>query len=168
MVITINFASIVVMCILSGILGFVFPIMGGIFAKEKKPKTKSYNISNKELNELVSKYYKDYSKVEFTEFVSDWLNGKVPPEQMTDNGGAMVVEPCKGPDCPCYPTREDHCDCMGADGMCHHMINLNVICGIHECAEHVMNNAELLTEDELMLLTETLMSINEEKYCNDK
>lgn len=163
MVITINFASLVVMCILSGVIGFIFPIMGGIFSKEK-PKVKSYNISNKELNELVSKYYKDYNKVEFTEFVSDWLNGKVPPQEMKSNGGAMVVEPCKGPDCPCFPTREDHCDCMGADGMCHHMINLNVICDIHECAEQVMNKPELLTDEEIEWLNDSITCFLEEKY----
>ena len=164
MIIMINFASLVIMCILSGIIGFMIPIMGGIFAKEKKSKVKSYNISNKELNDLISKYYKDYNKVEFSEFVSDWLKGKVPPKQMNNNGGAMVVEPCRGPECPCFPTREDHCNSMGSDGMCHHMINLNVICGIHECAEQIMNKADLLTEDELQLLTETLININEERY----
>lgn len=167
MVITINLASILVMNILCGIIGFMFPIIGGIFSKEK-PKVKSYNISNKELNELVSKYYKDYSKVEFTEFVSDWLNGKVPPQEMKSNGGAMVVEPCKGPDCPCFPTREDHCDCMGADGMCHHMINLNVICDIHECAEQVMNKPELLTDEEIMWLSDVIESIEEERFCDIK
>lgn len=165
--IIIRIGTVLILVFTCFVIGFLAGVSSNLFNRPKKQKVKSYNISNKELNELISKYYKDYNKVEFTEFVSDWLNGKVPPEQMKDNGGAMVVEPCKGPDCPCFPTREDHCDCMGADGMCHHMINLNVICGIHECAEQVMNNPELLTEDELQLLTETLINVNEEKYCNE-
>ena len=166
--VVVGFGAIVILTLVCFVIGLFTGIACTSYSKSKIQKVKSYNISNKQLNELVSKYYKDYNKVEFTEFVSDWLKGEIPPEQMKDNGGAMVVEPCKGPDCPCYPTREDHCDCMGADGMCHHIINLNVICGIHECAERVMDNPELLTEDELQLLTETLINVNEEKYCNDK
>ena len=158
--------AIIVLAFTTFIIGLFTGIACTVHNTSNKSKTKSYNISNKELNELVSKYYKDYSEVEFTEFVSDWLNGKVPPKQMKNNGGAMVVEPCKGPDCSCYPTREDHCDCMGADGMCHHMINLNLICGIHESAEEIIKKPELLTEEELQMLSEAIQSECEYRYDN--
>lgn len=136
-------------------------ICGISFARTfSRSKVKSYTVSNEQLTALVKQYYSDtdYTKVDFTQFVTDWLAGKVPPQPMSSSGKAKVVEPCLGPDCSCYPTREDHCICMTKDGQCRHAINLNVICGIHDCAEEVARRADLLTSEEVSLLTEALLN----------
>lgn len=150
------------------ISGFFMALILGDILKRKKQEVKSYNISNEQLNELISKYYKDYNNIEFCEFISDWLKGEIPAQEMKNNSGAIAVEPCKGSECPCFVTREDSCNSMGKDGMCHHLINLNMICGIHECAAKVIDRPELLTEEEIMLINEAIQAEGEFRFNNEE
>lgn len=148
---------IFVACLISAVLGY--------HIGRARSSVKSYPISNDQLNSWVRQFYndKDYSKLDFTEFISDWLRGNVPPQEMSNSGQVQVEGPCLGSKCSCHPTREDHCSCMNKNGRCIYSINLNLLCGIHDCAEEVRKHTELLTSDEIRALTDALLSVSEDE-----
>ena len=138
------------------IVGFLIAFL---FLKQKKSNIKSYNISNEQLNKWVSEFYKTKNYEDFSEFVSDWLNGNIQPQEMKEDGLSEIIEDCKGNKCSCFPTREDCCECLGKDNKCHRIFNLNVVCGIHDSVRNICKQSDLLTDDEIKTLTDVLVNL---------
>ena len=119
-------------------------------------------ITTEELNKIVDDFIKkseDEDK-DFSKFIQDCIEGKEPPKDMQDLGVVEAVADCKGYDCPASPSREDCCNCIGKDGKCHFLININKVCNIKDTAEAIKNREKLLTPNEVQMLADALEKYN--------
>ena len=84
-----------------------------------------------------------------------------------ENGAlAEVSEDCRGNECPSFVTREDCCNCLGKDNKCHFVINLNEVCGIHSSVKEICSKPDLLSQEEINLLTAALVENMKKEETN--
>ena len=121
--------------------------------KHKRPKT-SY-ISEEEVIKLVE----DAMFWDLVVKVATDKESTLKDETINDTGYAVVLQPCKYSECPCFESREDCCHTgVEIDGnrYCKTLIDINKLCGLPSVKEKP-DVSKMLTEEECKLFAKEYM-----------